>query len=75
MGREILVGERIGKQLTARECIVRSCMASGADWILLGFEWEGKYWWVTGIGKQLTVGECIVGSFMVSGADWILRGD
>jgi len=36
MGREIFVGERIWKQLTAGECIVGSCMVSGADWMLLG---------------------------------------
>jgi len=26
----------IGKLLTVGECIVGSCMASGADWMLLG---------------------------------------
>jgi len=26
----------IGKLLTARECIVWTCMVSGADWMLLG---------------------------------------
>jgi len=61
----------IGKQFTVGECIVGSCMVSGADWMLLGIEWEGKLWWMRGIGKQLTVGECIVGSCMVSFADWM----
>ena len=65
----------IGKQLTVGECIVGSCMVSGADGMLLGDEWELRYWWVRGIGKELTVGECIVGSCMVSGANWILLGD
>ena len=51
-----------------------SSMVSGADWMLLGFEWEGRYWWMRGIGKQLTAGECIVGSSMVSGADWLVLG-
>jgi len=33
----------IGKYLTAGDCIVGSSMVSGADWMLLGFEWEGIY--------------------------------
>jgi len=65
----------IGKQLNAGECIVGNYMVSGADWMLGGIEWEGRYCWVRGIGKQLTAGECIVGSCMVSGADWMLLGD
>jgi len=62
----------IVKQLNVGECIVGSCMVSGADWLLRGIEWESSYCWVIGIGKPLIVGECIVGSCMVSAADWML---
>jgi len=65
----------IWKPLTVGECIVGNCMVSGADWMLLGIEWEGIYWWMRGIGKPFTAGECIVGNCMVSGADWMLLGD
>jgi len=57
MGRDILMGERNGKQLTAGGCIVGRSMVSGADWLLLGFEWDWRYWWVREIGRQLTVGD------------------
>ena len=65
----------IGKLLNAEGCIERSCMVSGANWMLLGIEWEGRYWWAREIGKQLTVGECIVGSCMERGPDLMLLGE
>jgi len=36
MGREILVGERNWETVTVGECIVGSCMLSGAEWMVLG---------------------------------------
>jgi len=62
MGREIFVGERNWETVDCRRVKLGSCMVSGVDCMLLGIEWEGRYWLVKGIGKQLTVGDCIVGS-------------